>query len=49
MEVEEQAKLYILSGYWLSRERGIRVDLDFSTRYELSNWIAKKLDEDDNK
>lgn len=46
---EEQAKLYILSGYWLSRKRGIRVDLDFSTRYELSNWIAKRLDEDDNK
>lgn len=41
---EDQAKLYILSGYWLSRRNGKRVDLDFSTKYELSTWIAEHLD-----
>ena len=41
---EAQAKLYILSGYWLNRKEGIRVDLDFSTKYNLSNWIAEYLD-----
>ena len=41
---EEQAKFYILSGYWLSRRNGKRVDLDFSTKYELSTWIAEHLD-----
>ena len=41
---EDQAKLYILSGYWLSRKNGKRVDLDFSTRYALSTWISEHLD-----
>ena len=41
------AKLYILSGYWLNRTDGIRVDLDFQTRYELNKYIANFLDGDE--
>lgn len=41
---ESRAKLYILSGYWLNRKDGSRVDLDFSTKYKLSTWIAEYLD-----
>ena len=41
------AKLYILFGYWLNRTDGIRVDLDFQTRYELNKYIGKLLDGDE--
>lgn len=41
---EYGAKLYILSGYWLNRKDGSRVDLDFSTKYKLSTWLAEQLD-----
>lgn len=46
-DCSSKAKLYILSGYWLDRENGIRVDLDFVTRYELNKWIAEYLDRND--
>ena len=33
-DCEAHAKLYILSGYWLNRNTGEHVDLDFSTKYK---------------
>ena len=41
---ESQGKLYILSGYWLSRKDGMHIDLDFSTKYKLSTWVSEYLD-----